>query len=428
MRSHRWLVASAVLVCLCANAQESAGDNPKQRVKAAKELGKSGSEAIPQLAAMLKDPSVDVRQEAVRSIVEIGTQYSLDPLIAATSDNDPDVQIRAVDGIVNFYLPGYVESGLQRLGSAVRKRFDRENTQVIDPYVNVREDAIAAIAKLVRGGASMESRATAARAIGVLRGKPGLDELIDGGLKGKDSTVIYESLISIQKIRDVSAGPRVVFLLRDLDEHVQIAAIETAGLLKTKEAVPDLQKLFRDSRSEKVRRSALAALAMIADPSSRPLFHQGFTDKSEEIRTAAAEGFARLKDTADRAEVESAFNEERKMGPRLADAFALVSLGQIDTGELSPLTYLVNTLNSKSYRDVARPYLVELARGEAVRKALYQRLPQGTRDEKIGLVRVLSVSGDRESVPHIEALTKDSDVEVAQEAIRALRNLQSRLG
>jgi hypothetical protein len=31
-------------------------------------------------------------------------------------------------------------------------------------------------------------------------------------------------------------------------------------------------------------------------------------------------------------------------------------------------------------------------------------------------------------VPHIEALTKDSDVEVAQEAIRALRNLQSRLG
>ena len=28
-------------------------------------------------------------------------------------------------------------------------------------------------------------------------------------------------------------------------------------------------------------------------------------------------------------------------------------------------------------------------------------------------------------MPHIEALTKDSDIEVAQEAIRALRNLQS---
>ena len=50
------------------------------------------------------------------------------------------------------------------------------------------------------------------------------------------------------------------------------------------------------------------------------------------------------------------------MSPRLADAFALVSLGNLDTGEFSPLRYLVNTLNVRSYRGVAIAYLTELAR------------------------------------------------------------------
>ena len=78
------------------------------------------------------------------------------------------------------------------------------------------------------------------------------------------------------------------------------------------------------------------------------------------------------------------------MGPALPMPLACSSLGQIDTGELSPLTYLVNTLNSKSYRDVARPYLVELARGEGFARRCTRGCPQGTRDEKIGLLRVLS--------------------------------------
>ena len=83
-------------------------------MKAARALAKSGSESIAQLVPLLKDSSVDVRREAVRSIVAIGTQHSLDPLIAATHDNDPEVQVRAVDGLVNFYVPGYIESGTFR--------------------------------------------------------------------------------------------------------------------------------------------------------------------------------------------------------------------------------------------------------------------------------------------------------------------------
>ncbi|MBC7928360.1 MAG: HEAT repeat domain-containing protein, partial [Bryobacteraceae bacterium] len=309
----RRLVAAGLLACVCSIAQESGNVDAKTKVRTAKSLSKSGSESIPQLLPLLKDPAVDVRREAVRSLITIGTQYSLEPLIAATRDNDADVQIRATEGIVNFYLPGYVESGsLQRVTSAVRSRFDRENRDVIDPYVTVRPDAIRALASLVRGGASIEGRASAARALGILRGQAGLPELITA-LRSKEDAVIFESLIALQKIRDESAGARVIFLLRDLEERIQVAAIETAGLLRTHDAVLDLRTVYGEAKSDRVKRAALGALAMIADPSVKVLFQNGITDKSEGVRASAAEGFARLKDKSTRPALETLFTNEKKM-------------------------------------------------------------------------------------------------------------------
>jgi HEAT repeat protein len=407
-------------------AQDAASQDPKQRARYARDLGKGGSESIERLRPLLTDADRDVRLEVVKSLVAIGTQRSVDPLIQATRDNDPEIQMRATDGIVNFYLPGYVESGLQRFGTAVRKRFDREETRAIDAHVQVRPEAVQAISRLISGGMGMEVRANAARAAGILRGRTAVPELT-AALKSKDDALIYESLIALQKIQDPSAGPSIIFLLRDLQEKVQVAAIETVALLRTKEAAPELQRAFNSGRSDRVRAAALSALAMLSDESSRPLFQKGFGDKNDGVRASAAEGLARLKNAADRPTVKAAFEGERKMAARLAAAFALVSLGQVDTSEFAPLTYLVNTLNSKSYRNVAQPYLIELARDEAVRRSLYGYLRQGTRDEKTGLAGVFAASGDRASVAQLEALTKDQDLEVAREALRALRNLQARL-
>lgn len=413
--------ASLVLPVL---AQEAS--DPKDRVRAARDLAKGGSDAIAKLKPMVTDPSREVRLEAVKSILAISTQHSIDPLIQATRDNDPEIQVRAVDGIVNFYLPGYLQSGMQRLGTAVKQRFDQENTQVIDPFVTVREDAVAAIGRVARGGSSMESRANAARAAGILRGKAAVPDLVQA-LQSKDDALLFESLIALQKIGDPSAGPKIVFLVRDLQERVQIAAIETVGLLRNREAVPDLLKVYNQARSEKVRRAAITALAMLPVPENRSVFERALVDRDEVVRAAAAEGLARLQDGKDRAALEKAFNDENKMAPRLASAFALVALGKTDTSEFAPLPYLVNTLNSRSYRAVAEAYLTELARNPAVRPALYQYVKRATKDEKLGIGRVLAVSGDRESLTHLEALSKDPDAEVARESLRAVRTLRARL-
>jgi HEAT repeat protein len=425
--------AGMALACfLLAGVSWAAQDDAKQRAKAVRDLGKGGSEEISRIEPFLTDPDLDVRLEAVKAIVDIGTQASLNPLIKATRDNDADVQFRATDGLVNFYAPGYVKTGLtaplRRMGTSIKSRFTETNDQVIDPFIQVRPEVIQALGRLARGASSMESRANAARAVGILRGHQALPDL-EQALHSKDTQVIYECLVAIQKIRDPSAGASVLFLLRDLDERVQIAAIETTGLLMYRDGINDLRDVLDHAKSIKVKRAALTALAQMPDQQLHGVYTSYLSHKDEGLREGAAEGFARLKDPADRATVESAFGNERKTGPRLSLAFALVSMGKREMGEFDPLRYLVDNLNSTGFRGVARPYLTELARDPEVRRVLSPALhdPMVTRDEKIGLAQVLSQSGDRDTLPALEDLSRDPDHEVAQEGLRALKNLRARL-
>jgi HEAT repeat protein len=401
----------------------------KLRPKDVREMAKGGANAIPKLQQLLSNPDVDIRLEAVKSIVEIGTQHSLDPLIQATRDNDPEVQIRATDGLVNFYLPGYVRTGLsaslRRIGTSIRAKFTDVNDQVIDPYVKVRPEVVEALGKLARGGAAMDARANAARALGILRGSGAVEDLLQA-LRSKDTNVIYESLVAVQKIHDSSVATRISFLLNDLDPKVQIAAIETTGLLQNKEALPDLLGVLNHTRDNKVRRAALTAIAMVPDEKNREVYAKYLHDKDDRMRAAAAEGFARLKNPSDLSAIESAYQKEGKTSPRLSLAFALVMLGKNQLSELSPLQYLVNTLNSSAYRGEAFPFLVEVARDPAVRSALLQGAP-ATKDEKIYLARVMARSGGPDAVTYLEKLSHDQDGEVAEEGLRALRTLKARL-
>lgn len=406
------------------------GQEPKERIKTIKELAKGTSGAIPKLQIYLSDPDIDVRVEAVKAIVDIGTQHSLDPLIQATRDNDPEMQIRATDGLVNFYYPGYVKTGLtasiKRVGTKIMGHFTDTNDLIIPAYVEVRPEVIDALGKLVVGGASIDARANAARAIGVLRGKAAEDDLVKA-IRSKQDEVMYESLVALQKIHDPEAAPKIAFLLHDFNEKVQIEALETTGLLQNRSAIPDIKDVLAHSRSAKVRRSALEALSMLPDPSNRAVYAQYMNDKDDNMRAAAAEGYGRLKDRADLPIVKKAFDSETKMNARVSDAFACVMLGDNGLSEFSPLRYLVNTLNSKSYRGVAQPFLVEAARDPGVRRTLYTVVPGATKDEKIGLAEVFARSGDQESVKTLEALASDPDADVQLAGQRALRILKARL-
>jgi len=402
----------------------------KQRVRAVRDMAAQGQEAVSKIQPYLKDIDITVRLETVKALDDIGGPKTVDALVEAARDNDAEMQIRAADGLVNIYLPGYLKTGLsgnlKRAGNSIRAKFTDTNDQIIDAYVDVPAPVIEVLGRQARAGASVESRANAARALGILRGKAAIPDLLDA-LNSKDDRLMYESLIALEKIRDPSAGPGLAFLLRDLDEKVQLAALEATGILHNQSAAPDVRDVLDHARSSKVRREALTTLAMIADPADHGVFLRYLTDRDDALRAAAAEGLARLKNSADQPALEKAFDGERSNNARLSLAFGLVSLGNRQISEFSPLQYLVNTLNSKAYRDVAIAYLTELARDPQVREAIYPILTQATRDEKTGISVVLGRSGDRDSIPYLQALLKDPDSEVMQEGTRGLRTLQNRL-
>jgi HEAT repeat protein len=418
----RYLIPAVGLVASVCTAQ-----TPKD-VRAA---ARQGQAAIPALAGYLAAPELDTRIEAVKQLIAVGGKDIVDPLIRATRDPDPEVQVRAADGLVNYYLPGYVKTGpgssLVRVGASIRAKFSDTNDQVIDGYVVVRPEAIAALGAMARGGSGFDSRATACRALGILRGRAAVPDLAEA-LRSKDNGVMYEALIALQKIGDVSAGPRVTFLLRDLDDKVQNAAIETAGLLRSSDALPTLRTVVASPRNTRIERAALAALAMMPEPRDRELLVRELSGRDDRLRAAAAEGLGRLGNPQDQPTLMKAWQGEDKMLPRLGAAFGLVLGGDLDLSEMAPFRYLINTLNSSAFREVAYAYLVEAARRKPVLMALYEPLNQGTRDEKIQLSRVLAASGDGTSAALLEKASRDTDDEVQREGLRALRSLRARLG
>ncbi len=413
------LAASSLLL----SAQESV----KQRTDHIRQLGKTDSQAIPTLSNYLKDPDPQIRLEAVKAIVRIGGPSSLDPLVAATHDNDADVDTLATDGLVNFYLPGYVPRGtltapITRSIRQVKSFVSTRNDQVIPPDMTVRPSVADAIADEVAHGPALDVRANAARAAGILRDHAAVPAL-EQALRSKDTGLILESLVALQKVGDPSAGPSVSFLARDLDDKVQTTALETIGDLRSLDSAPQVRDALTNARNKNIRRAALNALAMLAIPGDRSTFLQYTGDKDEQIRAAAVEGLGRIREPEDTPLLQSAFNEQTgDWRVHLAAAYGLVSEGDVSTSDTGALRYLIQNLDlGGSKGSAAAAYLTELCRRGDVLDSVGKMINDSTSDQKIDLCNILAASHNPQAVPILQNLTKDSDSQVALAAVRALR-------
>ncbi len=425
------LIACAIFAVISAFGRSDTSPNANQRILSIRDLGKRDYTVIPTIAQYLKDPNRDIRIEAVKAIVRIDTTHSLDALVQATHDNDSEVQIRATDGIVNAHLPGYVAKAgltgsLTRGVRQVKSFFSSRNDQVVDPDVIVRPDVAQALGDEIRGGASLDVRANAALAAGILRARAAVPALVQAA-HSTDSDLIFECLIALQKIHDPSAGPGIGFLAHDLDDRIQATALETIGILRSLQSASDVRSALKNARSMRIRRAALEALAMLAIPGDRAIFQQYSKDSDAELRGSALEGLGRIREPEDYPALEAAYNEQNAdWRVHLAAAFALVDEGKVDTSEFSPLPYLVENLNLKGRAYVANAYLVELARREDVRASLAKLLPEATKDQKIALCSILGSSHAEDAIPILNGLAKDLDPDVAFAASRALRILEAR--
>lgn len=402
---------------------ESGDEN--ERVKAVRAMAKSpdGFRHLDKLAPLLSDDSEEVRAAAVIALMKMRSLEAQPLLIEAAADTSPNVQALAVDGLVSLYVPDYVRLGrlsaLRSFASSLKSRFSKPSPLVVSAYVDVNPAALEAIANVLLEGSSNEANANAARALGVLRGTDHGAALLEGA-RSRDSATIIESVLAIKKVQAISAGPDIVFLLRDPVQEVQEAAILTVGQLRTPEAVPQLVQICEGNAKARIRAHALTALAKIPDNGQRRLFTSFLSHRDKLLRAAAAEGLGRVGDPEDKRVVDHQFSIEKAEGVRLSLAFAGVLLG-------NPLrlAYLIEGLNSTARRLEARPFLVELARDPEVLAKLYIPLTTGSVPQRRHLAFVLSQSGTQQSIPHLEDLTRDAVPEVSAAAVEALRVLRA---
>ncbi|MGH9619394.1 MAG: HEAT repeat domain-containing protein, partial [Bryobacteraceae bacterium] len=200
----------ALLFVFTASAQTTNPATSKQRISLIRSLGNKGPQAIPVIERYLRDPDSHVRVEAVKAIVKLDTPASLTPLIEATRDQDPEIQIRATDGLVNDYLPGYVvTAGLTgswtRGMRQVKAFFKSRNNQTVSPHTKIRPDVASALAHLIEASSDDDVQANAARAAGILRARAVVPAL-EQALHSTDSETITESLVALQKIGERDAG------------------------------------------------------------------------------------------------------------------------------------------------------------------------------------------------------------------------------
>jgi HEAT repeat protein len=424
----KWnLYAKPLLVIVVALGSLAGQDRPKDKIKNLEALAKQGKNAVPSIAAYQRDADPTVRYAATEALIEAGGVESVDALRVSCQDGAAEVQRLAVAGIVNFYKPGYVKKGVRAKITAVNEKITRSaNEPLLDAYVVARQEDIAAVRGVLLNGASRDAKLQAAQALATLRAKSALPDLYPL-LQSKDDGMMLAALRAIEVAGDKAAASETIFLLRDLNDKIQARAISINGVFRNEAALPDLAEVYSRGRSTASRAAALEAIAMIASPESRGLFEQNVDSRDEKLRGYAAEGLGRIGALESKAKLEELYKTEGNLRARLGQAFALVKLGQLDTGEFSPLTYLFNTLNSAAWDEYAESYLGELCRTDEVRKMLRDKVPTATRAEKIGLARILAVegkAGDRETV---DALAHDRDTAVADEGIKAARALGARL-
>jgi HEAT repeat protein len=401
------------------------GHSEGVRAKAAQDLGRQGDRtAIPALAEALGDPSAKVRREVVLALAQFHQSDVLPPLEKATKDSDEAVRITAVQCLVGYYsgvLPTLGFTGFMKKNWQFFTTHFQPNDSRIDPGVAVEPGVVDTLVEVMKSPGSSAASRAAARGLGILLAKSAAPDLVVAA-HSSDSDLAEEALNSLGKIKDLASGPKLVDLLDSPNKDVRRDACVTVGILRTKEALPKLQSIFQSGIDQKDKLAALQGLAYLGDKVSVQLFTQALWSDNKDMRQAAAEGLARAADPQSLGELQKADMAEKDAAPKLAIEFALAALGKDDT-----LNDLVNELNSKIRGDVARTYLIELARNPAFLPKLYPYLQSPDSGIRMRLCMVLMYSGDQGTLQQLDRLEHDPDNNVAAAALRAKRAIRARL-
>ncbi|MBN2371936.1 MAG: HEAT repeat domain-containing protein [Vicinamibacteria bacterium] len=389
----------------------------KTRQQAASSLATQNcADGIEALSAIVRDAEVEVRLAVVKTLRKMHDRRGIPALTTLTRDGSPDVRSEAVRGILETYSETSRRGSMDRILDVFS---DDDELTVIAPWEEVDPAVHRALSGRLRDEAAA-IRKDAATALGVLRGRSAIDDLVMA-LNDPNDGVRAQVVTALERLGAEKAGGALIPLLNDDSMDVRSRAIRAVKELRVRDAAPMLREIYAANRPRGVQQAALASLSHIGDPRQRDFFLSLAQDPDPETRRWVIEGLARISDRSLLAAFKKDFQRERDESLRLAHAFALTLLGDrafIDT--------LVLGLSSRTSGMRCRKYIIEL--GRAYLTDLYPYLGDPDAGIRAGLAGVLGQIGDPAAIPYLEPLLRDPSVRVTDEANRAVERLRRMQG
>ena len=387
-------------------------------------------QAVPALIKSTEDEDESVRLESVRALVQINDTRALQAYIRLTGDNRKAVRSKAVEGIVNVYVvkEGSFSSGVSKVVQFVNPLSDDYNPLVVESYVPVSQDAVAALLDLLPSS-DRETREEVAVALGILRAHSALSAVQEALARETSDRVKVELIRAIYKIGDPAGGETLIPFVLDSDKKVHDEAIFALGRLGVKKAVPQLKELYdsgvEESRKilgivpvsgkDDLQRKLFEALAYIGDSQCADLFISGLEDERDFYRRYGAEGLGRLGDQSHVTEVARKYLQESSKSVKLAMGFALFRLGREE--------HLVEMIGNVDKAQVFH-YLLELNPQDI--EKLYPHLESEMFTTRVSLLEIVGLRGSRSALPIVEEMAKHPNPDISASANLAARRLRGR--
>lgn len=408
-----------------------------RREESAKILGdKEVRAAVPALVEASDDPETKVRAAVLYALDRMRDHRALPVYIKLSADKDEGIRRTAINAMVRLYVldEGGFVAGSKKVLSFLNPFDSNYNDLIVEPYVPVSPDAIQAlIARL--NDPSNGVRKGAVMSLGILRGRAAVGAMGEMLPNEPKNDIRIEYFRSFYKIGDPSACGALIPHVNDPDKGVHDEAILVAGLLRCTDAVEPLMDIFesgireRDkilkvvpaSRPEDLQIKCLQALALIGDGRAEKLFVAALNHKITGMQMAGAEGLARIANPAHRDTLEAARERSEERRNQLALDFALYRVGRPGA-----LEEMVSELGSIRYSDQVFDYLAGFSPEECPR--LFPLLRSSKGKVRVKLIDALGLAGGKDTLTELESYTHDSDAEVANAAINAIRRLRAKLG
>lgn len=387
--------------------------SPSVRRKAASDLGKSKApDALPRLAALVRDPDIDVRVTVLRAIASLRDLAGVPSMVVFMADSQARVRSEAIDGVVEIYTHRD-RPGMSRFLSIFSDGRDKPEPLLVS---SVDFEVYRSLAALLKDS-DLGVRESAAEAIGILGGTEVAADLA-AATGDAVPAVRAAAVTAIVKVGTSADGEALTPLLKDPSAAVRRRAIAGQGRLKVGDAAPELRRLFAANPESEEGLLVLNSLAQIALAQDRPLFQRLALQADPRKRRPSIEALARLNEKGNEGRFKRDFQREKNEEMRAAYAFAIFLFGDrafIDT-------VVLGLAGTKDRARQSRGYVEELGARALPEVLDYLREP----DPKVraGLCDALSTAGVTGAMAAIEPLAKDRDAMVAASALRGLAILK----